>query len=343
MTIVTGAIVAALFLSSSSVSAATLYVVERYRGEVWSVDAASGEGRVVASGLGEMIGVAVDRKGRLFVSQFRGFVPASGTVALVDPLSGGFTPIEGTAEVFALATDPGADILYVGGYNTGDLYRLEETSPGVWTVSVEESFGWPNRISHGLKEGHLLYVVCQDTGVWVKDLTTQMLTFGVEIPTIPTILSKESGGHLIVGSEYDVLYRIDPSTWEVVRTYEGFGTPCGVAVDPSDNSVLVADHERGQVSRLDLASGAITIVTKAPVEPWQIALVGGASEPLRFTEVMPSPGRLRLGWKGGVGILVQQTLSLTDPGWETVPGTESQSMIELPLDGGSRFFRLIGP
>jgi hypothetical protein len=92
----------------------------------------------------EMIGATVDRAGRLlFVSQFRAFVPASGTVALVDPSSGSFTPIEGTTEVFGLSNDPEADILYVGGYNTGNLYRLEETSPGVWVVSVEESFGSP--------------------------------------------------------------------------------------------------------------------------------------------------------------------------------------------------------
>jgi len=165
MTSVTRGILAALFLSMSCVSAATLYVVERYRGEVWSFDAASGEGRVVASGLGEMIGATVDRAGRLFVSQFRAFVPASGTVALVDPSSGSFTPIEGTTEVFGLSNDPEADILYVGGYNTGDLYRLEETSPGVWVVSVEESFGSPNRISHALKDGNSFYIACQDTGV----------------------------------------------------------------------------------------------------------------------------------------------------------------------------------
>ena len=77
-------------------------------------------------------------------------------MALVDPESGGFTPIEGTTEVFALSADPGSDALYVGGYSTGDLYRLEETSPGVWTVAVEESFGSPNRISHALKDGNLL-------------------------------------------------------------------------------------------------------------------------------------------------------------------------------------------
>jgi hypothetical protein len=213
----------------------------------------------------------------------------------------------------------------------------------MWTVSVEESFGYPNRISHALRDGNLLYVVCQDTGVWVKNLTTGMVTFGVEIPTIPTILSKESGGHLIIGSEYDVLYRVDPSIWEVVRTYEGFGTPCGVVVDPSDNTVLVADPERGQVSRLDLISGAITVITDAPVEPWQIALVGDTSEPLKFSEVLSTAGSLRLEWKGGVGILVQQTQSLRNPEWETVLGTDGQSSVGVPLVGGSRFFRLIGP
>jgi sugar lactone lactonase YvrE len=111
MSTLTRVVLAALLVSSWCGEAASLYVVERYRGQVWSFDAASGEGRVVASGLGEMIGVTADRTGRLFVSQFRGFVPASGTVALVDPVSGTFSPIEGTAEVFGLSTDPKSNIL----------------------------------------------------------------------------------------------------------------------------------------------------------------------------------------------------------------------------------------
>jgi hypothetical protein len=134
-------VLSVLFISGSSAPAATLYVVERSRGEVLAVDTDSGDSRVVASGLGEMIGATVDRNGRLYVSQFRGFSPVSGTVALVDPLSGGFTVIDGMAEVFGLSADPAADALFVGGYNTGDLYRLEENSPGLWTVAVEESFG----------------------------------------------------------------------------------------------------------------------------------------------------------------------------------------------------------
>lgn len=343
MTRVSYSVLAALVLSGSSISAATLFVVERYLGEVWRVDTASGDSHVVASGLGEMIGIAIDRKGRLFVSQFRGFSSELGTVAIVDPASGSYSPIEGTAEVFALFADPEADALYVGGYTTGDLYRFDESSPSVWTVTVEERFGVANRISHALKDGDVLYVICQDTGVWVKDLATGTVTFAVEIPTFATIMCKEAGGDLIVGSEFDVLYRIDPSTWEVVRTYEGFGRPCGVVLDPSDNTVLVADPERGRISRLDLASGVITTVTEAPAEPWQIALVATSSPPPRFTEVSPLHGGLRLSWTGGPGIVVQQTLSLTNVEWEPVSGTDSESTIDLPVVGASRFFRLMGP
>jgi hypothetical protein len=335
-------VLAALFASGSCVSAATLYVVERERGEVLAVDTDSGEGRVVASRLGEMIGVTVDRNGRLFVSQFRGFSPVSGTVALVNPVSGGFRAIDGTVEVFGLSADPEADVLYVGGYTTGDLYRLEEHSPGLWTVAVEASFGWPNRISHALKDGNLLYVACQDSGLWVKDLLRGTVTFGVEIPTFATILTKEAGGHLIVGSEWDYVYRIDTSTWEVVRTYEGFLRPCGVVVDPIDNTVLVADAGFGRVSRLDLGTGEVTTVTESPVEPWQIALAMDPSPPA-FTEVTRVAGGLRLRWKGGPGVIMQQSSGLTGAGWEIVPGTENQTTIELPIIGASRFFRLIGP
>jgi hypothetical protein len=65
---------------------------------------------------------------------------------------------------------------------------------------VEESLGAPNRISHALKEGNSLYIACQDSGIWVKDLLTGNVSLKVEIPTFATIMSKESEGHLIVGS-----------------------------------------------------------------------------------------------------------------------------------------------
>jgi len=266
-------------LAGPTVSAGTYYVVERSAGEVWAVHSDSGAARVVASGLGEMIGVTVDRHGRLFVSQFRGFDPEPGTVALVDPVSGEYTRIEGTAEVFALSADPDADVLYVGGYNTGLLYRLEETSPGVWTVTNEVDLGAPKVVSHALKDGNSLYVACQDSGVWVKDLVTGTLTFGVDIPQLATTMAKEKGGHLIVGSEYGTVYRIDPATWQVVQTYSGFNGACGIAVDPRDNSVLVADPFRGSVSRLNLTTGEIVTVTTVPVEPWQIACVPWTPNP----------------------------------------------------------------
>jgi hypothetical protein len=267
------------FLAAPIGSASTYYVVERYRGDVWAVHSESGDAQVVASGLGEMIGVTVDRGGRLFVSQFRFGDPQPGIIAIVDPVSGEFVPIDAMAEVFALSADPDADVLYVGGYTTGFVYHLEETSPSAWTVTTEVDLGAKKRVSHALRDGNSLYVACQDSGIWVKDLVAGTVTFGVDIPLMATTMAKEKGGDLIVGSEWGTVYRVDPSTWQVVRTYTGFAAACGIAVDSRDNTVLVSDPLVGQVSRLDLTTGDFVTVTTLPVEPWQIVCVPESSNP----------------------------------------------------------------
>lgn len=47
-----------------------------------------------------------------------------------------------------------------------------------------------------------------------------------------------------------------------------------------------------------------------------------------------------LTWDFAVGFVLQRTTSLDSPNWSDVPDTENSTSIELPISGGSEFFRL---
>lgn len=317
-----------------------LYVAERYNGNVVAIDTISGEGKVVASGLGEMIGIAVDCKGRIFVSRFRW--GSGDTVAQVDPLAGTFRDIAAPAGVFGIFADPESDTLYVGGYWSPAVYRIQETSPNTWVVDTAVSFAEsPGFVKHAFRDGNLLYVTCDGTGLWVKNLATGSLSLAV--PAGGTIIAKESGGHLIVGSEGDSVYRVDASTGQVVEVYSGFNSACGIAVNPNDNSLFVAEQGGSKITRIDLASGERTTATTAVETPWQIAFAQATAPPLWLNVPVPSAGRLTIRWNGGPGIKLQQTPSLKNPDWQEVPGSDGASLLELPCAARAVFFRLVKP
>ena len=337
-------IFAAFGLAIPNASAATLYVAERWSGNVVAVDTSTGEAQVVASGLGEMIGITVDRKGRLFVSRF-----ADGVVAQVDPVTGAFWDIAELQTPFAISADPDSDILYVGGRDSPVVHRISEVSPDTWTVDTAVSFDASLLPSHAFRNGNLLYVACQSrtggqTGIWVKDLVTGNLR-GMAVMDAsfaqPTTMALESGGHLIAGDEGWVVRRIDPLSGQIVQTYSGFTSCCGVAVDPSDNSVYIAEQNAGsgRIVRLDLRSGERTVVSTSAVAPWQIAF----AMPLRISSSVLSRNTLTLSWNGGPGIKLQKTSNLTTPHWQDVPNTDGHGLIALPLSDTAAFFRLIQP
>jgi sugar lactone lactonase YvrE len=107
--------------------AGRLFVAEQYNGNVDAIDTVSGQGEVVASGLGGMIGAAVDRKGRLFVFRYD-----AQAVAQVDPVAHTFVDIVTGINGHGLFADPDSDTLYLAGYGDGKVYRISEsaTSPG---------------------------------------------------------------------------------------------------------------------------------------------------------------------------------------------------------------------
>lgn len=283
------AAVAAFALSATGLPATTFHVVERYSGNVVEINGGTGTTRVVASGLGEMIGIAVDKRGRVFVSRFR--FGSGDTVAQVEPINGMFVDVARAAGAFGISVDPESGALYVGGYGSGLLHLVEEITPGVWTARTIATFpSSAGTVGHALRVESRLYVTCSDSGLWCKDVDGGEFRLLVELPDGPRIIAREAGGDLVIGSEGSTVWRVNPMTGQVVATFTGFQWPCGVAVEPSDNSVIVSQQGKGQITRLDLVTGQRTTLASGLASPWQIA-------PLRS---LPAPFFCRVECAGGI-------------------------------------------
>jgi hypothetical protein len=62
-----------------------------------------------------------------------------------------------------------------------------------------------------------------------------------------------------------------------------------------------------------------------------------------FKFTAQSNGQLHLSWEAGSGTRLQTTLSLTNPDWQDVPGSENANALSLPVTATTGFFRLIKP
>jgi sugar lactone lactonase YvrE len=310
-----------------------LYVVERYNGNVVAIDTATGGGRVVASGLGGMIGAAVDRRERLFVYRLD-----AQAVALVDTAKNSFVDIATGINGHGLFAAADSDTLYLAGSGSHAVHRITEQPSGSWLVDVV-AVGFPDPIGVYL-DGRVLYVGDRIGGLYAVRLDTGLLEQVIALPAGGDIISREAGGHLIVGTASQYVYRVNVATRQIVRTYSGFANPAGVIVDPRDNSVLVCEHAGHKITRLNLATDQRTILTEFLETPYQPAF---AKQPLRLKSPILNGSVLTLSWNGGPGIKLQKTTNLANPDWQDVPGSEGVSQIELPCAEAAAFFRLVKP
>ena len=327
--------ITAFGLATFNLSAATLYVAERYNGNVVAIDTTTGAGRVVASGLGGMIGATVDRRGRLFVHRFD-----AGAVALVDTVNNSFVDIVTGIDGHGLCADPNSDTLYLAGYSAQVVYRITEQQPNNWNVDVVVR-GLISPIGVYL-QGQLLYVADRGGFLYVQ-LDGGTLEEVVALPAGGDIIDREAGGHMIIGTASQEVYRVDVVTRQIVRTYEGFANPAGLVVDPTDNSVLVCEHNGHRITRLNLATDGRSKLTEFVEVPYQPAFAKDTTIPLSLRLSVLTGNLLSLSWNGGPGIKLQKTTTLTNPNWQDVDGSDGVSSINVPMSGGSEFFRLVKP
>jgi hypothetical protein len=122
----------------------------------------------------------------------------------------------------------------------------------------------------------------------------------------------------IIGREVELLEVSDPAN------------PVGLAAFP----VSVADDEDVGIhavgNRIYVAGGYSGVHVLEMTLP-------------RIASINRSDSQVILHWEGAPGVKLQRTLSLTNPVWSDIPGSESQSTIGVPISTSSQFFRLMGP
>jgi hypothetical protein len=243
-------------------SAGTVYVAERYIGQVWAIDRATGAATVAWSGLGELIGLARAPDGRIWVTRF-----AARTVAELN-FDGTFTDIFGgfTAPT-ALSYDPSTDSLLAVDEGAGAVLELFPSTGR--QVLVANGFADP--ISAVRFPGRPEIWVSQRSAPEVKVIDALgAITVGAVVPGGTDSLVAGDGGATLfasTGSSGEINV-IDTATGVVTPYASGLAFPYGMCRDPGGPGVLVSLHDVGDVIVLDPAQ---SVFSGAPTNPWQCA------------------------------------------------------------------------
>jgi isoquinoline 1-oxidoreductase len=84
-------------------------------------------------------------------------------------------------------------------------------------------------------------------------------------------------------------------------------------------------------------------MNRLPMTPDRVLAAIQLSQQLKLDSPKSAGGQVQLSWKGGPGIHLQRSSSLTQPAWQDVAGTEGASNVTLQPSEASEFFRLTKP
>jgi len=110
-------------------------------------------------------------------------------------------------------------------------------------------------------DGHLLYVVCQDSDeVRVVDIQSSKVVSAIKVGHVPRgIALARDGSRLYVSNAWsDTVSVIDTATREVVQTLATGFEPSGVVTDNAGTTLYVANRLSNDISVIDLKSGQET-------------------------------------------------------------------------------------
>src|SRR5260370_23358670 len=110
-------------------------------------------------------------------------------------------------------------------------------------------------------DGHLLYVVCQDSDeVRVVDVQSSKVIGSVQVGRMPRGIALSPDGHqlYITNAWSDTVSVIDSPALQVVQTLPTGLEPSGVVSDRDGTTLYVANRLSGDVSVIDLKSGQET-------------------------------------------------------------------------------------
>lgn len=247
-----------------------LYVLDTARGEVVRVDRTSGRKTVVAQLKSSLDNLAIDSKDRIYVSNM-----ADNTIHEVNAATGEARPVVpgGLSAPLGLAvhSDGKKDLLYVAdvfayrmvdGENGGvhDIHRMwAEGSPLAYPVAVSLS-------------GDTVVLLSESGTVQAYDRKTDRpLRSWSHLRGATSAFLMPDGKLLVADASKGTLSKMAAEGSAPEQLAADLGSIGGVAYDGSQ-VVYYSEAARGEVVRLDLASGSKRVIAKGLTNPRAIAL-----------------------------------------------------------------------
>lgn len=81
-------------------------------------------------------------------------------------------------------------------------------------------------------------------------------------------------------------------------------------------------------------------MNRLPMTPERVLAAVLPNQNLTLNQPEHAGDQIQLSWKGGPGIRVQKSATLSNPAWQDVPNTEGASSVSLPATDGAAYFRL---
>lgn len=181
-------------------------------------------------------------------------------------------------DIDGLAVEPGGGSLFLGTSNGAGLFRLDLATGGLARINIPVMPFGPSDLAFG--PGGDLFVLNQTIGpgsVIRYDVASgaveAVLTAG-GLLDVARGLAVGPNGDLFVtsgGTPNSRVLRIDPNTGAVLRTYAALlSVPFGAAFGP-DGTLYVSNFSTRNVVRINVTTGATSVVTGLPNPPAGLA------------------------------------------------------------------------
>jgi YVTN family beta-propeller protein len=163
-------------------------------------------------------------------------------------------------------------------------------------------------------EGHLLYVVCQDSDeVRVVDSESGKVVASIHVGHIPRgiALSSDARRLYVTNAWSDTVSVIDTASREVVQTLPTGFEPIGVVVDKGGTTLYVANRLSSDVSVIDLATGQEIKRLLAGRGASYLALSPDGKR-IYCTHIYPNPGGFRSQPESEITVIDTSTRRVTE-------------------------------
>jgi DNA-binding beta-propeller fold protein YncE len=238
----------------------TVYLMERYLGDLFALDRETSELLWTLSGLNATVGVAVDAEGFIYLgvtdSDFVGSivrVPPDGSAAEV------LVPPDGTLlRPQGLWYDAATDTVLFADVNADLIYEMELDG---FTLSVlTDKVPEPSDAARRPGE-KTLYVTARGEGkVYVVTEDGTATALAASVPDAHSLVPGQDGVVYVLSTANKTLLEIDEATGVATTLASGFSTigPVGLCIDHAAGGLLMTDHAGGTLFHYDFVTGEVT-------------------------------------------------------------------------------------